>query len=79
MYMKSSARIKTADDGESIRLLLLRNSLIDRFEMSSKTPRVRSLFILARTCLAPIPPRASHHASHNARLLIREKNRLQAV
>ena len=69
-----------AYNGESIRLLLPRNNLIDTSENILKiTKRVRSLFILPRTCLAPIPPRASRFASRNVCLLIRKKNRLQAV
>ena len=50
-------------------------------DVLKNTKKVRSLFILAlaRTFLVPIPPRASNLASHEARLLIREKNRLPAV
>ena len=78
--LKSSARTIAADDGESIRLLLPRNNLINRLEMSSKSPKESAVCLSSpRTSLALIPPRASHFASSNACLLIWEKNRLQAV
>ena len=86
--LKSSARKnkttktkkqKMADDGESIRLLLPPNNLIDGLEMPPKTPKESAVcssqaLVSHQSLLA-----ASHLASHDARLLIREKNKLQAV